>query len=52
MITETLKLQKECKHSDRYDNKDSKFLKAIYITKEAVKQLGDPEEIVVTINRN
>jgi len=51
MITETLKLEKTCKNSVRFDNKDSKILKSIYITNEGVNKLNDPKKVKVTIEK-
>lgn len=40
---------KVCKHSVRYDNKDSDVVKAIYIMNEGISQLNQPNNIKIAI---
>jgi hypothetical protein len=41
---------RETKNKVRYDEVDSDFVGALYVSKEAIEELGDPEVIVVTID--
>ena len=48
---EVLKRYKDCKHSVRYDNSESKILRSIYVPRDAVIKLGNPDKIKVTIEK-
>lgn len=46
-----LRFSERKKHSVRFDNKDSKVLKSVYLMNAAFKELGEPKAITIVVKR-